>query len=92
LTLKQLEGLALANPENMLWTYERTNHTLLVETRIDNTCKEYVLIIRADGTEQIEHFADAVSFQMRIVAIERQLQKEQWHTHNGVALRDAWKL
>jgi hypothetical protein len=76
----------------MLWIFERANQTLQVETRIDNRRREYVLIVRSHGTEQVDHFPDGVSFQMRVVALERQLEKEQWHTHSSVAMRDAWKL
>jgi hypothetical protein len=77
---------------NMVWTFERSNETLHIEMRIDHTRQEYALIIRADGAEQIDHFPDGVSFQMRVVALERQLAKEQWHTDRTVPMRDAWKL
>ena len=76
----------------MLWTYQRSNQTLQVETRIDSSRKEYVLMVRAHGTEHVDRYPDAVSFQMRVVALERQLAREEWHTHSGVPMRDAWKL
>jgi hypothetical protein len=76
----------------MLWTYQRSNQTLQIEMRIDSSRKEYVLIVRADGAEQVVCDADAVSFQMRVVALERQLEREDWQTTSAVAMRDAWKL
>jgi hypothetical protein len=76
----------------MVWTFERSNQTLEIETRIDNTRREYVLLVRANGTQQVDHFTDGVSFQMRVVALERQLAEEHWHTQSTVPMRDAWKL
>jgi hypothetical protein len=77
----------------MLWIYERNNQAMQVETRFDSVHKEYVLIIRAlDGTEQIERFPDAPSFQSRIISLERQLEAEHWETHSAVALHDGWTL
>ena len=77
---------------DMLWVFERSNQILQVETRIDPPRREYVLIVRAHGTEQVDHFTDGVSFQIRVVALERQLAKEEWHTRSAVPIRDAWKL
>ena len=77
----------------MLWIYERNNQKLQVETRFDAANKEYLLIIRPlDGTEQIERFPDAPSFQSRITSLERQLETEHWETHSAVALHDGWTL
>ena len=76
----------------MLWTYQRSNQILQVETRIDSSRKEYVLIVRAHGAEQVARYPDAVSFQMRVVALERQLAREDWQTESAVPMRDAWKL
>ena len=76
----------------MLWTYQRSNQQLQVETRIESSSREYVLILRAHGAEQVDRYPDAVSFQMRVVALERQLAREDWHTASPVPLRDAWKF
>jgi len=77
----------------MLWIYERNNQTLQVETRFDAANKEYVLIIRSrEGTEQIERFPDAPSFQSRITSLERQLEAEHWETQSAVAMHDGWGL
>ena len=69
----------------MLWIYERNNQTLRVETRFDAVNKEYLLIIRSlDGTDQVERFPDAPSFQARITSLERQLEAEHWATQSAV--------
>jgi hypothetical protein len=77
----------------MLFIYERSDRTLQVETRFDDTNKEYLLIIRLlDGTEQVESFPDAASFQTRLTNLEQQLEAEQWQTRSAVAMHDGWKL
>ena len=77
----------------MLWIYERNNKRLQVETRFDAVNKEYLLIIRSlDGTDQVERFPDAPSFQSRIASLERQLEAEHWETRSAVAMHDGWKL
>jgi hypothetical protein len=77
----------------MLWIYERNNQKLHVETRFDAANREYLLIIRPlDGTEQIERFPDAPSFQSRLTSLERQLEAEHWETHSAVAMHDGWTL
>lgn len=54
----------------MLWIYERADQTLSIETRFDNTSEEYLLIVRSpDGTEQVERFADSVSFKLRLESL-----------------------
>jgi hypothetical protein len=77
----------------MLWIYERSNQTLQVETRFDSAKNEYVLIVRPlDGTEQVERFPDAMSFQSRLNALERQLEADHWQNRSAIALQDGWKL
>jgi len=77
----------------MLWIYERSNQKLKVETKFDKKRKEYLLIIRPlDGTEQVETFKDAASFQTRLTKLEKQLEAEHWQTHSVVAVHDGWKL
>lgn len=77
----------------MLWTYERSNQTLRIETRFDNATKEYVLITRhPDATEQVERFREPASFQVRLDSLERELEAEQWQNRSVIALHDGWKL
>ncbi len=77
----------------MLWTYERSNQMLRIETRFDNATKEYVLIVRRpDATEQVERFSDPASFQTRLDSLERQLDAEEWENRSVTALHDGWRL
>jgi hypothetical protein len=83
----------VGSPKPMLWIYERSNETLRIETRFDNATNEYVLITRrVDGTEQVERFPDAPSFQTRLDSLERQLEAEEWRNRSVTALHDGWKL
>ena len=55
--------------------------------------KDFRLVIRRfDGTEQVETFADAATFQTRLTSLERQLEAESWQTQSAVAMHDGWKL
>ena len=79
----------------MLWRYARGHEWLRVETRFDNESHEYVLIFHRGGPteQQIERFTDPVSSQSRLVALEKQLDTEQWHADGApVLLRDGWKI
>jgi hypothetical protein len=77
----------------MIWTYARSNETLHVETWFDPTHKDFRLIIRrVDGTEQVETFDDAATFQNRLSRLEHQLEAESWRTQSAMAMHDGWKL
>ena len=74
----------------VIWTYARTNQTLYVETWFD---EEFRLVIRqCDGTEQVEIFSDAATFQTPLSSLERQLEAQSWQTQSAVAMHDGWKL
>jgi hypothetical protein len=77
----------------MIWVYSRSKQTLHVETRFDRTHEEYRLVIRRfDGTEQVETFKDAATFQSRLSSLERQLEAESWQTHNAIAIHEGWRF
>lgn len=77
----------------MISIYARTNQTLHVETTFDVIHKEFRLVIRRfDGTEHVETFADAGTFQARLGSLERQLVAESWQHNNSVPISDGWKL
>ena len=78
----------------MLWIYGRGQQSLRLETRLDQQTGEYVLIsYHDDGSQQVERFNDATSFQNRLGALEKQLVTEQWQiTGAPILLRDGWKL
>ena len=76
----------------MLWFYQRGDEVITVETRVDRTTGEYLLITQtADHDQKTERFKDVAEFQMRLVEAERQLAADRW-TQAGppVFLLDGW--
>ena len=78
----------------MLWVFQRGAESQQLETRYDNDTAEYVLIIHSpNGSQQVERFADAVTFGKRLESLEQQLAGEHWTaTGAPVLLRDGWKI
>jgi hypothetical protein len=77
----------------MVWFFERGDESFRLETRYDNDTTEFLLVLhRPNGTQQSERFADAMSFQQRLEALERQLGEEHWTQHGPGFLHDGWKL
>jgi hypothetical protein len=77
----------------MVWFFERGSESFSLETRYDNDTTEFLLIRhRASGVQQIERFADALSFQQRLEILEKQLAEEQWTQHGPTFLHDGWKM
>lgn len=79
----------------MLWTYARSQESLRLETRFDRDTEEYVLIFQGEsgGQQHIERFKDAALFQSRLVSLEKQLERDGWHSSGApVFLRDGWKI
>jgi hypothetical protein len=77
----------------MLWIYQRGPETLRVETRFDNDTNEYVVIVyREDGTQQAERFKEPASFRTRLEMLEKQLDRERWHSDGVRLLDDGWKI
>jgi hypothetical protein len=76
----------------MVWFFERDNEQIEVETRFDNTTREYVVIVRrADQQEEATRFRDADSLRIRLVKLTRELEEEDWLTSGPpVILPDGW--
>jgi len=67
------------SPEAVDWFFKRDNESLRVETRYGRAIGEFVLVIhRPDGSQQVERFADAASFRVRLETLETQLNAEHW--------------
>jgi hypothetical protein len=65
----------------MVWFYKRDQASLSVETRYDNETAEYVaIVVRPDGLKQSERFLTREAFREWLIALEQQLQYEQWVT------------
>ena len=63
----------------MVWFYERPDGSLRIETRFDSTTKEYTLQVECPGRPTvIERFGNSAAFKKRVLALERQLEAEQW--------------
>jgi hypothetical protein len=64
-----------------------------VETRYDSDTAEFVLITYwTNGPQQIERFADDMSFRRRLQTLETQLEADRWTQRGPVLFHDGWKL
>jgi hypothetical protein len=77
----------------MVWFFARGNDSVRVETRFDNTSREYVLEVAwADRPVETERFSDVTAFQARVVDIESKLEAESWaQVGNPEILPDGWR-
>ena len=63
----------------MIWTFERGDEIVRLETRVDNDTREYVVVITwADRPPQTERYADVALYNVRILALEAQLAADHW--------------
>lgn len=63
----------------MVWFYKRSTDSLRVETRFDSVTSEYVLEVAWPDRPKIsERFADVGAFDARVLALESDLETEQW--------------
>jgi hypothetical protein len=78
----------------MVWLFERDFESFRVETFYDNVRSEYVIVTHEPtGVQKSERFKDTVAFQMRLTALEEQLQSEQWkQSAPPVLLREGWRI
>ena len=76
----------------MVWFYERADEVLELETRYDNTTREYLLERRAPGAPgEIERFSNAVAFRARLQALEQRLTGQHWRPKESPpVLSDGW--
>ena len=77
----------------MVWFFARGNDSVRVETRFDNTSREYVLEVAwADRPVETERFSDVTAFQARVVDIESKLAAESWaQVGNPEILPHGWR-
>jgi hypothetical protein len=76
----------------MLWFFNRHDQRLDVETRYDNAAAQYVLLVHwPDGREDTERFMDLEAYRQRLIALEHQLEVEQWVRHGPpIIVPDGW--
>ena len=59
----------------MVWFFARGNDSVRVETRFDNSSREFVLEVSwADRGLETERFTDLAAFQARVLTVEAQLE------------------
>jgi hypothetical protein len=63
----------------MVWFYKSPKGELRIETRVDDATGEYVLDLAWPGQPiETERFDNEDAFRARTVALEYQLEHEQW--------------
>jgi len=63
----------------MVWFYRNTSGDLRIETRVDDRTGEYVLdLVWPGGPVETERFVNEDAFRARTIALEHQLDTEQW--------------
>jgi hypothetical protein len=63
----------------MVWFYKRADGALRIETRFDSATNEYVLEVAWPGRPVVtERVSDTAAFDSRVLALERQLEEENW--------------
>ena len=76
----------------MIWLFERDDQSLRLETRYDTDTAEFLLITHRQDGQQIERFADVMSFRRRLEVLERELEAERWTQRGPTFLHDGWKV
>jgi hypothetical protein len=76
----------------MLWFFERSDEQIEVETRFDNTTREYVVIIRRpDQKVESSRYRDPESLRIRLAELTEELESDDWLTSGPpVILPDGW--
>ena len=77
----------------MIWLFERGADVLRLETRVDNSSGEYVLVsIWTEGAPQVERFRDYDTYEARIRALEAKLAADHWiQVGSPTILSDGWR-
>jgi hypothetical protein len=77
----------------MIWFFARDNDSVRVETRFDNSSREFVLEVAwADRPLQSERFTDLAAFQARVMTVEAQLEAARYaQVGNPEILPHGWR-
>ena len=77
----------------MIWSFERGDEVIRLETRIDNSKGDYILVIEwAERPPETERFTDYAAYQARLMALERELAADRWTLIGGPKiLADGWR-
>jgi hypothetical protein len=61
------------------WFFKRNDESLRLETRYNKASGEFLLVVhRMDGSQHVERFVDAMTFQARLETLETQLRADHW--------------
>jgi hypothetical protein len=77
----------------VIWTFERGAEIVRVETRVDQSTGEYVLVsIWADGRTETQNFQDHAEFDVRVRILEAQLAADNWSLAGSPTIvPDGWR-
>jgi hypothetical protein len=77
----------------MVWFFSRGNDSVKVETRFDNSSREFVLEVAwGDRPVEAERFAELSTFQARVLAVEAELEAGAWaQVGNPEILPHGWR-
>jgi hypothetical protein len=77
----------------MIWFFGKGDEVVRLETRFEQVTNEYVLVTSwAQKPDETERFRDFAAFDLRIHALERQLQDARWTLiGQPTLLKDGWK-
>jgi hypothetical protein len=72
----------------MVWFFAKGNDSVRIETRFDNTAREFVLeVVWPDRPLATERFSNLDKFQSRVLALEAQLEAEAWAQVGNAAIQ-----
>ena len=75
----------------MVWFYTRADDRVRLETRLDATNEYVVQVEWPDRPLVIERFPEASAFDVRVRAIEQQLEGERWELVGDEVLPHGWR-
>jgi hypothetical protein len=77
----------------MIWSFERGDAVIRLETRVDTREGDYILVIGwAERPPETERFADYDTYHARLLALEAQLTADNWTLIGGPRiLADGWR-
>ena len=77
----------------MIWSFERGDEVIRLETRIDNGQGDYILVIEwAERPPETERFTDYGAYHARLLALESQLAADNWtQIGSPKILADGWR-
>lgn len=85
-SVRKLSGPTFANPNCVIWFYERKGEHLRCEIQEQVQGDKFALVVTMpDGTERVELFHDSASLSKRSAELEKRLNQEGW---NGPFGRD----